>query len=63
MRKLHESTVYRPDWEWLGRSLSNYKSMHAAGARSKGVYERLMEAKTLTQARKVVFGYKKGQTK
>lgn len=46
--------------EWLGRSLSNYKSMHAKTAESRGVTKELEKAQTLTQARKILFGYKKG---
>lgn len=49
--------------KWLGRSLTNYKSMHAATARAKGVGHEFEAAKTLTQARKIAFGYKKGNTK
>lgn len=48
---------------WLGRSLSNYKQMQAKVAESKGVLDALMSAKTLTQARKVVYGTKKGNTR
>lgn len=53
----------KPEWEWLGRSLPNYKSMHASTAKSKGVSEAFQSAKTLTQARKILFGYKKGNVK
>lgn len=38
------------------RSLQNYKSMHLKVAKSKGREEMLMNAKTLTQARKICFG-------
>jgi len=47
------------EYKWLGRSLNNYKSMHTPTAKDKGVLKELMNAKTLTQARKIVFGYKK----
>jgi len=53
----------KTEYEWLGRSLSNYKSMHASTAKSKGVGPAFEAAKTLTQARKVLFGYKKGMTR
>lgn len=48
---------------WLGRSLANYKQMQAKVAESKGVLDALMNAKTLTQARKIVYGTKKGNTR
>ena len=48
---------------WIGRSLENYKIMHGAAARQKGVMDKLFSAKTLTEARKVVFGYKKKNTR
>jgi len=38
------------------RSLLNYKTMHGELARSKGVYEQFMDAKSLTVARKILFG-------
>jgi hypothetical protein len=46
--------------EWLGRSLQNYKEMQEGVSKSKGVYDDLKKAKTLTEARKIVYGYKKG---
>ena len=46
-----------------GRSLENYKSMHTKTAENKGCKEEFLACKTLTQARKVLFGMKKGQTK
>lgn len=58
-----ETSIYSPQSEWLGRSLENYKSMHAAGAESKGVADKLRQAKTLTEARKIMFGYKRGNKK
>lgn len=54
---------YKPGWQWLGRNLENYKGMHAKYAESKGISNELRSAKTLTQARKVVFGYKKKNTR
>lgn len=53
----------KTEYEWLGRSLSNYKSMHAGTASSKGVKEQFQAAKTLTAARKILFGYKKKNTR
>lgn len=44
---------YKPDWQWLGRNLDNYISMHPKAA----------GAKTLTQARKLAFGTKKGNAR
>lgn len=38
------------------RSLNNYKEQQAEKAKEKGVYDALMEARTLTQARKIVYG-------
>ena len=48
---------------WAGRSLKNYKEMQSKVAKSKGVYEALQEATTLTAARKIVYGYKSKNTK
>lgn len=44
---------------WLGRSLSNYKDMHRSTAENKGVLKEFLNAKTLTEARKVAFGLKR----
>jgi hypothetical protein len=38
------------------RSLANYKSMHSGTAKSKGVEKELADAKTLTAARRILFG-------
>lgn len=43
---------------WTGRSLSNYKSMHRETAAKKGKGAELQAARTLTEARVVVFGEK-----
>ena len=43
---------------WKGRSLSNYKKQHEGTAKTRGVYEELMKAKTLTSARRILFGTK-----
>jgi hypothetical protein len=58
-----EEATYRPGWNWAGRSLPNYKAMHASLAKSKGVSKEFEAARTLTQARKILFGYKKGQAR
>lgn len=42
----------------LNRSLDNYKSVHMAKAESAGKGAELRAARTLTAARKVVFGEK-----
>lgn len=42
------------------RSLENYKLQHAETAKRKGVYEMFMSAPTLTRARAILFGTKKG---
>lgn len=49
--------------KWFGRNLENYKQMQSKVAESKGVLDALMNAKTLTQARKIVYGHKKGNTR
>lgn len=38
------------------RTLSGYKEQQTEVAKDKGVYEKFMEAKTLTQARKILYG-------
>ncbi len=54
---------YFPDGNYLGRSLSGYKTTQKAVAEARGVGEKLAAAKTLTEARKIVYGYKKGHTR
>lgn len=54
---------HRPKYEWLGRSLDNYKRMHRNTVEKKGVIEAFTGAKTLTQAKKILFGYKRGNSK
>lgn len=44
---------------WMGRSLKNYKLMQGKAAASNNVTKQLEAAKTLTEARKIVYGYKK----
>lgn len=41
-------SFYRPEWNWIGRSLENYKQMHPKAA----------NARTLTEARRLAFGAK-----
>lgn len=55
--------VHCPEWHWFGRSLKNYQQMHHETARKKGVLEAFNAAPTLTKARKILFGLKKGATK
>lgn len=40
------------------RSLDNYKEMHRERAQKAGKWEQLRDCKTLTAARKIVFGEK-----
>lgn len=58
-----DESKFKPGWNWIGRSLTNYKSMQSGVAASKGVTKELEAAKTLTQARKVVYGYKSKNTR
>ena len=37
-------------------NLANYKAIQTNIAKQKGVYEQLMEAKTITEAKKIVYG-------
>jgi hypothetical protein len=48
---------------WLGRSLENYKKLQSKVAERKGLTRELRDAPTLTAARKLLFGIKKGSTK
>jgi len=48
---------------WLGRNLENYKKIQTPIARDKGVLKELQSCTTLTEARKVVYGYKKRNAK
>ena len=43
----------------LERRLNNYKQMQSKVAQNNGTHAALMAAKTLTQARKAVYGEKK----
>ena len=43
----------------LEQRLNNYKEMHKGTAKDKNCYEEFMATKTLTQAKKVLFGVKK----
>ncbi len=44
------------------RKLKSYKTMHHATAREKGVIEDFLDSRTLTEARKILFGVKPKQT-
>lgn len=55
--------IYKPGWRWGGRSLENYKAMHRAQAEEQGKGPALAAVKTLTAARKLIFGYKKKNTR
>jgi len=46
------------EWDNLDQRLENYKNQHAETAKSKGLVEELKAARTLTKARKVLFGEK-----
>lgn len=48
--------------KWLGRSLSSYKALHRKTAENRGVTREFERAQTLTSARKVLFGLKRGNT-
>lgn len=48
---------------WRGRSLESYKLMHRKTAEDKGVSREFQNASTLTEAKKILFGYKKKNTK
>ena len=48
------------EYSWQGRSLTNYKDMQEKVAKSKGCWEQLKKCTTLTEARKIVYGVKKG---
>lgn len=63
MTKEEIRAMYVPDSQWFGRSLENYKKMQSKAAASNGVTEQLRNAKTLTEARKIVYGLKKKNTK
>lgn len=42
----------------FARSLENYKQQQANVAKDKGVLDKLMNARTLSEARKIVYGAK-----
>ena len=44
--------------DFAGRSLENYKKMHEETARKKDVYNEFMACRTLTKARKILWGEK-----
>lgn len=47
----------------LEQRLSNYKSMHQGTAKSKNCLQDFMSARTLTEARKILWGFKKKNTR
>jgi len=48
--------------KWIGRSLSGYKATHAKTAENKGVLDQFRKATTLTAAKKILFGVKRGNS-
>lgn len=58
-----EENKHRPGYQWLGRSLQNYKQMHSSTASDKGCSKEFQACKTLTAARKVLWGFKKKNTR
>lgn len=46
--------------KWYGRSLLNYKTQQESLAKRKGLTKELVNVKTLTEARKLLYGTKKG---
>lgn len=59
----HDFIDYKPQWRWVGRNLDNYKAMQSEVAKARGVSAQLAATKTLTAARKAVYGNKRGQLK
>lgn len=60
---MKDNTAYKSEGNWIGRSLENYKSQHSSTAERKGVGAELKSAKTLTEARKIVYGHKRSNSK
>lgn len=54
-----ERNRYNPHGKSLESRLANYKSMHAGTAEKKGVSVEFKLARTLTQARKILWGIKR----
>jgi hypothetical protein len=48
---------------YLGRNLENYKKLQSSIAEKKKLVKELKEADTLTKARKLLYGLKKGNLK
>jgi len=48
--------MIKPRTPIIFRNLENYKAMHTKTAKSKGLTSQLLEAKTLTRARAILFG-------
>jgi hypothetical protein len=58
LQKTVNVTTMETMMEWLGRSLENYKSMHRETAIKKDCLAAFLAAKTLTAAKKILFGEK-----
>lgn len=54
-----ERELMRQREAMLGQRRSNYKAMHHNTAKSKGVLQEFMNAPTLTEMRKILWGDKK----
>jgi len=53
---------HKPGSEWFGRSLDNYKNLHRGAAEARGNGKAFERATTVTEARKLAFGTKRGQS-
>ncbi len=63
MNKEEIKNHYNPDSKWFGRNLNNYKDQQEKVAKSKNCLAELLKAKTLTEARKILYGIKRGAEK
>lgn len=61
-KKEKAPSIYKPESNWCGRSLKNYKLMHRDSAAERDNVKAFDRCDTLTAARKLAFGLKKGQT-
>lgn len=57
---MHEDLEYE---RFISQKRANYKEMHRGTAKSKGVLLEFLQAYTLTEMRKVLWGEKKKMTK
>lgn len=62
MTKEELNQIHKPGWQWLGRKLESYQTIHRKTAESKKVLTAFLNARTLTQAKKILFGVKRKQT-